>query len=81
MIKPLLMHGDRNLILKERGGKLYPDLVAQQDLFRQFCDEAGISLRSGCHIYEPSYELLARAASKHDYSITVYEDDRPTCHE
>lgn len=78
MNKPVLMYGDRNLILVERGGKLYPDLVSQQDIFRQFCDEAGISLRSGCHIYEPSYELLARAASKHDYSITTYLDERPT---
>jgi len=74
MIKPLLMHGDRNLILRERNGKLYPDLVTQQDLFRQFCKDSGISLRAGCYINEAAYDLLLRAASEYDYSITTYKD-------
>ncbi len=78
MARPLLAHGDRNLILRERGGRLYPDLVAQQDLFRQFCKDSGISLQAGCHINVAAYDLLLRAASEYDYSITVYEDERPT---
>lgn len=69
---------DRNLILKERDGKLYPDFVAQRDLFRQFCKDAGISLSLGCQINSAAYDLLLGAASAYDYSITVIEDDRPT---
>lgn len=68
--EPALTIRWRGLKQKQRAF-YYPNRTRDEQILRQFMEEAGLSTRDGVKITEDQYDAVLTAASKHGYSIVT----------